>query len=90
MRSFDVPFDNSLYKLLDEQSSDWWFETPRRACDVILMCANAVAIGDSQNKKPCPLSLECTFVVPSSIKDRKMLLRSGLFAYIGLLHVLKI
>ena len=28
IRSFDVSFDVSLYKLLDKQSSCRWFETP--------------------------------------------------------------
>ena len=34
---FDVPFNVSLNKRLNKQSSCWWFKMPRRPCDVTVL-----------------------------------------------------
>ena len=36
-RTAGVSFDVSFHKLLDKLSSGWWFQTPRRSCDVTVM-----------------------------------------------------
>ena len=35
---FDIVFGVDLYKVLNEHSVCRWFETPRRPCDVTVMC----------------------------------------------------
>ena len=50
MRTFDASFV-SLNKLFDEQSSGWWFKTPRRSRDVAVMIYQTMPNPDEDELK---------------------------------------
>ena len=61
--TFGVSFDVSFNRLLDKQSSSWWFETPRQSCNVTVLSNLYGLVGNKLHNNQCYLGdkVKCFF-----------------------------